>query len=199
MNTKFSEIISLTVVTSSIFACMCQNVLINSNAYSSEYVSLPEKKAYPVIYGWIDKQDLNEPKKKKYTDEDVTILSKLLYGEAKGVKSEMRQAAVIWCVLNRVDDKRWSDSIHDVATQNCQFGGYITTNPVEDHLKEIVTDVLERWSREKDGEEDVGRVLPPEYTFFCGGYGENWFYRYEDFNLRNKPYYDWSLPNPYET
>ena len=149
MNTKFSEIISVTVVTSSIIACMCQNVLINSNAYSSEYVSLPEKKAYTVIYGWIDKQDLNEPKKKKYTEEDVTILSKLLYGEAKGVKSEMRQAAVIWCVLNRVDDKRWSDSIHDVATQNCQFGGYITTNPVEDHLKEIVTDVLERWSREK--------------------------------------------------
>ena len=199
MRSKFSEIISATVVTSSIISCICQNVLMNSNAYYSENTLLSERKTYPVIYGWIDKQIHNESKEKRYTDEDVTMLSKLLYGEARGVKSEMRQAAVIWCVLNRVDDSRWSDSIQDVITQKKQFGGYVVTNPVEDNLKEIVIDVLERWSREKEGEENVGRVLPPEYTFFCGGYGENWFYRYEDFNLRNKPYYDWSLPNPYET
>ena len=199
MRSKFSEIISATVVTSSIISCICQNVLMNSNAYYSESTLLSERKTYPVIYGWIDKQIHNESKEKRYTDEDVTMLSKLLYGEARGVKSEMHQAAVIWCVLNRVDDSKWSDSIADVVTQRKQFGGYVVTNPVKDNLKELVIDVLERWSREKDGEEDVGRVLPPEYTFFCGGYGENWFYRYEDYTLTDKPYYDWSLPNPYET
>ncbi len=92
-----------------------------------------------------------------------------------------------------------SSTISDIVTQRLQFNGYIETNPVEDDLKEIVVDVLERWSREKDGETDVGRVLSENYYFFCGGYGENRFYRYEDFNKRNKPYYDWSLPNPYET
>jgi spore germination cell wall hydrolase CwlJ-like protein len=35
--------------------------------------------------------------------DDVVMLAKLIYGEARGIKSITEQAAVVWCVLNRVD------------------------------------------------------------------------------------------------
>lgn len=34
---------------------------------------------------------------------EAEMLAKLVYREARGIKSKMEQAGVIWCVLNRVD------------------------------------------------------------------------------------------------
>ena len=35
---------------------------------------------------------------------EVEALTKMLYGEARGVASDIEKAACVWCVLNRVDD-----------------------------------------------------------------------------------------------
>lgn len=34
---------------------------------------------------------------------EVEALAKMLYGEARGIASDMEKAACVWCVLNRVD------------------------------------------------------------------------------------------------
>ena len=56
-------------------------------------------------------------------------------------------------------------------------------------------DFIDRWQREKQGETDVGRVLPPEYLFF-GGDGKHNTFRTE---WDGGEYWDWSWPSPYES
>jgi hypothetical protein len=116
---------------------------------------------------------------KKECDEFVTVMSKMLYGEAKGVKSKTNQAAVIWCALNRYDSavKKANGKrvkITQVVTTGA-FHGYKKRNPVKSNLKAIVKDVLDRWIREKQGEKSVGRVLPKEYKWFSAYRGYNRF------------------------
>lgn len=122
----------------------------------------------------------------------VTVLSKMVWGEARGL-SKKHQAACVWVALNRVDSG-YSDSIVDVVTARSQFTGYRSSNPVTDEIKELVEDVLARWELEHAGEENVGRVLPKEYLWFHGDGVTNHF-RDKFSGSFNR--WDWSLPSPY--
>ena len=126
---------------------------------------------------------------------EAEVLAKTVYGEARGC-SITEQAAVIWCVLNRVDDECafWPDDIIGAATQPKQFHGYYAGNPVTQEHYELALDVIDRWQREKNGEADVGRVLPPEYLYFHGD-GEHNHFRTE---YAGGHTWDWSLDSPYE-
>ena len=125
---------------------------------------------------------------------EAEVLAKTVYGEARGC-SITEQAAVIWCVLNRVDDECafWPDDIIGAATQPKQFHGYYAGNPVTQEHYELALDVIDRWQREKNGEADVGRVLPPEYLYFHGD-GEHNHFRTE---YAGGHTWDWSLDSPY--
>ena len=101
-----------------------------------------------------------------FTEDDVIAVAKMLWGEARGCALDNQQKAV-WCVLNRVDDPRFPDTIQGVLSQPSQFHGYSPDFPVWDELKEVARDVLTRWSLEKQGV-TVERELPPEYVFFTG-------------------------------
>ena len=57
---------------------------------------------------------------------EVEALAKLIYGEAGIVPSTTEQAAVVWCVLNRVDDPRFPDTVLEVIEAPYQFSGYDT-------------------------------------------------------------------------
>lgn len=108
-----------------------------------------------------------EPEYEMYfTDADVVAVAKMLWGEARGCALDNQQKAV-WCVLNRVDDPRFPDTIQGVLSQPSQFHGYSPDFPVWDELKEVALDVLTRWSLEKQGV-TVERELLPEYVFFTG-------------------------------
>lgn len=131
--------------------------------------------------------------------DDVELLAKLIWGEARGA-STMEQAAVVWCVLNRVDsDERYfPDTIREVVLQKNQFTGYKSSNPATAEFKALAEDVLHRWHDENDGIGpacSVGRVLPAEYVYFhSAGLGNTFRKTLE----RNGKYWDWSLENPYE-
>lgn len=133
----------------------------------------------------------------QFTKEERHALAKLLWGEARGIDSDTEKAAVIWCVLNRVDsdDPYYPDTILGVVKQKSQFAGYNPKHPVDEHLLWLVDDVLYRWATDGDG-----RVLPSEYLFFASkaseGYAHNYFRKL--FNDPG-PRWDWSLPSPYET
>ena len=101
-----------------------------------------------------------------FTDADVIAVAKMLWGEARGCTRD-NQAMAVWCVLNRVDDSRFPDTIQGVLSQPSQFHGYSPDFPVWDELKEVALDVLTRWSLEKQGV-TVERELLPEYVFFTG-------------------------------
>lgn len=125
--------------------------------------------------------------------EDVDALARTLYGECRGVPSKMEQAAVAWCVLNRLD-AGYADTVLGVVSAPWQFVGYSPYHPVTDELADLAADVLERHWREQQGETDVGRVLPSDYLWFTGRDGRNWFRA----SYRSSDYWDWSLPDPYE-
>lgn len=121
-------------------------------------------------------------------------LAKMLYGEARGC-STTEQAAVIWCVLNRVDNESglWPDDIVGVVTQPSQFHGYNPDHPVLPELLALVEDVLARWHIEDECVGGVGRVLPKEYTYFSGD-GKHNYFRTE---WTGGATWDWSLASPY--
>lgn len=125
---------------------------------------------------------------------DIESLAKTMYGECRGVMSMMEQAAVAWCVLNRVDDNRYPNTVTEVVSQRMQFAGYDIQHPILEQLQFIAEDVLTKWHLEQMGEEGVGRVLPKTYIYFVGDGTHNYFTE----EYLGKDYWDFSLPNPYE-
>ena len=118
--------------------------------------------------------EVAEPEYEMYfTEADVIALAQMLYGEARGCTVD-NQMKCVWCVLNRVDDPRFPDTIQGVLSQPSQFHGYSPNFPVWDELKEVARDVLTRWSLEKQGV-TVERELPNTYLWFTGYNGSNHF------------------------
>lgn len=127
-----------------------------------------------------------------YTEQDAIDIAKVLYRECRGVPSKTEQACVAWTILNRVD--RYNSTVYSVVRSPNQFAFYENT-PVWDELLGLAYDVLGRWSQEKNGLDDVGRVLPAEYTFFEGRDGHNHF---RDNYTGAYHVWDYSLDSPYE-
>ena len=98
--------------------------------------------------------------------EEIVMLAKLIYREAGGVKSDTEKAAVVWCVLNRVDDARHPKTIKKVITQKHQFAWKKKT-PVLQKYKDLALDVVIRWELEKRGFTNVGRILPFQLSVLC--------------------------------
>ena len=127
--------------------------------------------------------------------ETAAYIAKAVYGEAM-VCGTTERAAVVWCILNRADDARDATpaGVIAVVTKPYQFHGYAADHPLLPELEELALDVIERWLDEKDGETEVGRVLPREYLFFTGDGKHNHFRTEWD----GGQVWDWSLQSPYE-
>lgn len=123
-----------------------------------QMVAEPEPSAEPEMY---------------FSEDDVVAVAKMLWGEARGCTRD-NQAMAVWCVLNRVDDSRFPDTIQGALSQPSQFYGYSPNFPVTDELYAVALDVLTRWSLEKQGV-TVERELPNTYLWFTGYNGSNHF------------------------
>lgn len=129
---------------------------------------------------------------------DIEILAKLIYGEAAESDSTTEQAAIVWCVLNRVDnDTEWGcgGDIEYVVTFPDQFQGYDEDNPVLQKYEMLADDVLKRWYAEKLGYINCGRVLPEDYLWFDGRRGRNVFHN----AFKGGDTWDWELESPYKS
>lgn len=124
---------------------------------------------------------------------EVEMLARLIWGEARGVPSDTHKAAVVWCVLNRVDDPRFPDTVLEVLEAPYQFAGYSADYPVLPELATLAADVLIRYHAERDGGTNVGRVLPVEYLYFTGDGRNNHF----TIGWKDAETWDWCLQNPY--
>lgn len=128
------------------------------------------------------------------SESDMHRIARTLYGECRAEDVPIAEkAAVVWCILNRLDSDDFPDTIGEVVIYS-QFHGYKARYPVTDELMDITRDVVRRWELEKQGYVGVGRTLPADYYFFkARGHG----------NVFRKEYksdgeWDWSLPDPYE-
>ena len=137
-----------------------------------------------------------------YTQEDAIALAKMAYGEAGGVPDlkigdqiispKCQQAATMWTVLNRYD-MGGIDSVYAVIVNPGAYHGYWESNPVTDDLLDLAIDVLNRWTRERLGETDVGRVLPAGYIYFGGDGTYNYFRNEYEGGTR----WTWDYGDPY--
>lgn len=98
---------------------------------------------------------------------DVALISRTIWGEVRGC-CEAEQRAQAWCILNRVDDPRFPDTIRGVVTAPSQFQGYSPSNPVEP-FAELAREILILWHA---GEREI-----PEDMVFCSGDGRHQRFR----------------------
>ena len=189
------KVIALTVLLS---GAMC--AIHTNEVYSNQEIKVVE----PQIIHMTNKKELicdfyDIPFEPTYDlkEEDINILTNVLYGEARGLNS-LERSAVIWCVLNRVDSEKFPNTIYEVVTAPNQFAGYSSTREgtgeVWESCRELVVDVLTRYYKEKDSWENVGRTLPKDYFFFWGNGKHNYFRK----TWKDQNYWDWTLENPYE-
>lgn len=139
------------------------------------------------------------PYKKLYTRNDAVMIAKTMFNEARGIQSKTEIACIGWTCLNRVDAGKkagFRDTISGCLTQAKQIAysaGAPTTSDYGYDLIALAADVLDRWSREKAGQSNVGRVLPRDYMWYAGNGAHNYF--------RNKfqggTRWTYSLPSPY--
>ena len=98
---------------------------------------------------------------------DVALISRTIWGEVRGCCVE-EQRAQAWCILNRVDDPRWPDSIEKVVTAPYQFQGYSPSNP-EEPFHEMAREILIMWN---NGEREI-----PADMVYCSGDGKHQTFR----------------------
>ena len=127
-----------------------------------------------------------------FTNEEIDYIAKTVWGEARGL-SKTHQAGVVWTILNRFDDGRFGKGIIGVVTAPSQFAGYRSGNPVDQETRDLVVDVLDRYSQEKAGVENVGRVLPKGYLYLRGNGKVNLFSK----KWNSNDVWNWSLESPY--
>lgn len=133
---------------------------------------------------------------KRYTSTDAVMMARVMFLEARGIQSKTEIACVGWTILNRVD--AGYGSISAVITAPNQFAYSASASTTSDYgydLIALATDVLDRWSREKAGQTNVGRVLPKGYLWYAGDGQHNYFRNQYQGGTR----WTYSLPSPYES
>lgn len=109
-----------------------------------------------------------------YTEEEVDLIAKTVYGEARGC-SYAEKRLVAWCICNRVDTGIWGSTIEEIVTYPGAFHGYNEDREPDGSCVKVAQEVLTEW---RNGEQ--ADILEPyattnEYLYFGGDGEHNWF------------------------
>lgn len=180
------------IITWAIFMIIVILISVKGRQTAEEPPVVETSTVTPQVIDVIIEEPVEETPKYEIDRSDVEMLARLTWGEARGCTTT-EQAAVMWCVLNRVDseDPLFPDTIQEVITQKNQFHGYNINNPIWPELEDLARDVLMRWLTNEEG-----RVLPLEYCWFSGDGLHNYFR--DAYGLKKANIWDWSLESPYE-
>ena len=113
------------------------------------------------------------------SDEDIAYVSRTVWGEVRGC-DYIEQRAQVWCILNRVDDPRWPDTISEVVLAPNQFQGYSINNPAEPFW-DLAREILIMWH---NGEREI-----PADMCFCSGKNGHQTFRTDWIPNENTRYY----------
>lgn len=191
------KIITLTVVAllSFAFGCAITQHTQPDKEEAETFMTCTEPESYPVYQAYLETVPQTTERERfegALDPEEIELIARTIWGEAEGVTSRAEQAAVAWCILNRVDES--GKTIEEVVTAPNQFHGYYRVKgEVPESFRYLAADVMNRWNAEKNGRTDVGRVLPADYLYFIGDGSRNHFTK----EYKSAAYWDWSLPSPY--
>ena len=76
--------------------------------------------------------------------EEAEYIARVVYGMARNHATQHQQT-VVWCILNRVDDGRFPDSIPEVCRQEHQWVGYSDENPVLEDMYQMAYRMITEW------------------------------------------------------
>ena len=108
-----------------------------------------------------------------YTDRDISLLAKTVWGEARGCAPE-EQRLVVWTALQRVD-AGYGGTIEAVLTAPSQFVGYRERNPVCPEIYALCAEELAKWANGEDPPTMEPYAPTAPYYFFDGDGTNNWF------------------------
>lgn len=137
-------------------------------AISVHELDLPEETEEP------QKTEEPEPYVPPISYEDVALIAKTIWGEARGL-SYYEKCQVAWCILNRVDSEMFPNTVLGVVSQSGQYHGYSSSYPAKGDCYAAALDVYTRWLAEKAGQA-IERELDRAYIYF-GGDGVHNYYR----------------------
>ena len=114
------------------------------------------------------------PENKPYTDADVDMVAKTVWGEARGCTPD-EWRLVAWTILQRIDDPRWPDTFAAVIMEPNQFSGYHGANPVDDGIREVCFAAIQDWAHGAEPPTHSTYAPTAPYLFFDGDGQHNWF------------------------
>ena len=78
-------------------------------------------------------------------EREAEWIARVMYGMAKPDHKDSDLRAIVWCVLNRVDNKAYPGEVQAVCQQKSQWMGYSDDNPVIAKLYDIALAELKKW------------------------------------------------------
>lgn len=75
---------------------------------------------------------------------EAEYVAKVLYGTAQ-YNTERGQKMVVWCIVNRVENPNYPNTIEEVCRQKDQWMGYSDNNPILQDLFDISYETLYYW------------------------------------------------------
>lgn len=90
--------------------------------------------------------------------EEAEYIAKVLYGTAANNSSKGKEL-VTWCILNRVENDLYPDTIQEVCQQKDQWMGYSDSNPIMRDLYDIAYKIVSDWHN------GSYRTVSPDYIY----------------------------------
>lgn len=72
-------------------------------------------------------------------------IARVMYGMYRPEHKDSDLRAIVWCILNRVDNKAYPGEVQAVCQQKSQWMGYSDDNPVIAKMYDIALTELKRW------------------------------------------------------
>ena len=86
-------------------------------------------------------------------------IARVMYGMVKPDHKDSDLRAIVWCILNRVDNKAYPGEVQAVCQQKSQWMGYSDDNPVIAKLYDIALAELKKWHG------DAVRPMSADYIY----------------------------------
>lgn len=136
-------------------------------AYTIAVGRYAQNKALETYHGWFEEYKAEQEaaaiaayETDPYTiqlNEEAEALAKVLYGVKDNSTDDLK--TYCWCVLNRVDNPNYPDTLQDVIAQPSQWMRYDPTNPIIESLYQLAREQLDNWHN------DTHRPVSNEYVF----------------------------------
>lgn len=125
-----------------LLAALCFLLCLVVTARVTDQTRPPEKIVAASLADFIEPEETDPPVDHQIAEAEA--IARVMYGMARNHATQHQQT-VVWCILNRVDDSRFPDSIIEVCKQPSQWVGYDDGNPVLEDMYQSAYRMITEW------------------------------------------------------